>query len=36
MKSELIENRISDNRKFSDLKIILDKNFPGKIRNEKN
>tara|TARA_B100001175_G_C19495372_1_gene634955 strand:- start:770 stop:1723 length:954 start_codon:yes stop_codon:yes gene_type:complete len=33
---KLIENRISDNRKFSDLKIILDKNFPGKIRNNEN
>ena len=33
---KLIENRISNNRKFSDLKIILDKNFPGKIRNNEN
>ena len=33
---KLIENRISNNRKFSDLKIILDKNFPRKIRNNEN
>ena len=33
---KLIENRINNNRKFSDLKIILDKNFPKKIRNYEN
>ena len=33
---KLIENRINNNRKFSDLKIILDKNFPKKIRNNEN
>jgi len=30
---KLIENRINNNRKFNDLKIIIDKNFPKKIRN---
>ena len=30
---KLIENRINNNKKFSDLKIIIDKNFPKKIRN---
>jgi hypothetical protein len=33
---ELIENRINNNRKFVDLKIILDKNFPKKIRKNAN
>jgi len=30
---KLIENRINNNRKFNELKIIIDKNFPKKIRN---
>ena len=30
---KLIENRINNNTKFNDLKIIIDKNFPKKIRN---
>ena len=30
---KLIEHRINNNRTFSDLKIIIDKNFPKKIRN---
>ena len=30
---KLIENRINNNKKFSDLKMIIDKNFPKKIRN---
>jgi len=30
---KLIENRIKNNINFSDLKIIIDKNFPKKIRN---
>ena len=30
---KLIENRINNNKKFSNLKIIIDKNFPKKIRN---
>ena len=30
---KLIENRINNNAKFNDLKIIIDKNFPKKIRN---
>ena len=30
---KLIENRINKNRKFKDLKIIIDKNFTKKIRN---
>jgi len=30
---KLIENRINNNKKFNDLKIIIDKNFPKKIRN---
>ena len=29
---KLIENRINNNKKFKDLKIIIDKNFPKKIR----
>ena len=30
---KLIEHRINKNRTFNDLKIIIDKNFPKKIRN---
>ena len=30
---KLIENRINNNRNFNELKIIIDKNFPKKIRN---
>ena len=30
---KLIENRINNNKKFNDLKVIIDKNFPKKIRN---
>ena len=33
---KLIENRINKNRKFKDLKIIIDKNFTKKIRNYEN
>ena len=33
---KLIENRINNNRKFNELKIIIDKNFPKKIRNYEN
>ena len=33
---KLIENRINNNIKFSDLKIFIDKNFPKKIRNYEN
>ena len=33
---KLIENRINNNIKFSDLKILIDKNFPKKIRNYEN
>ena len=33
---KLIENRINNNIKFSDLKNIIDKNFPKKIRNNEN
>ncbi len=33
---KLIENRINNNRKFSELKKIIDKNFPEKIRNYEN
>ena len=33
---KLIENRINNNVKFSDLKIFIDKNFPKKIRNYEN
>ena len=33
---KLIENRINNNTKFNDLKIIIDKNFPKKIRNYEN
>ena len=33
---KLIENRINNNTKFSDLKILIDKNFPKKIRNYEN
>ena len=33
---KLIENRINNNIKFSDLKICIDKNFPKKIRNYEN
>ncbi len=32
----LIENRIKNNIKFQDLKIVLDQNFPKKIRNYEN
>ena len=33
---KLIENRINNNRKFNELKKIIDKNFPKKIRNYEN
>ena len=33
---KLIENRINNNIKFTDLKICIDKNFPKKIRNYEN
>ena len=33
---KLIENRLTNNKKFNDLKIILEKNFPKKIRNYEN
>jgi len=33
---KLIENRINNNKKFNQLKIIIDKNFPKKIRNYEN
>jgi len=33
---ELIENRINNNNKFKDLKNIIDKNFPKKIRKNEN
>jgi len=33
---KLIENRINNNIKFSDLKNLIDKNFPKKIRNYEN
>ena len=33
---KLIENRINNNIKFNDLKILIDKNFPKKIRNYEN
>ena len=33
---ELIENRLTKNKKFNDLKIILENNFPNKIRNYEN
>ena len=33
---KLIENRVNNNIKFSDLKIFINKNFPKKIRNYEN
>ena len=33
---KLIENRVNSNVNFSDLKIVIDKNFPKKIRNYEN
>jgi len=33
---KLIENRVNNNKKFNELKIIIDKNFPKKIRNYEN
>ena len=33
---KLIENRLTNNKKFNDLKIILENNFPNKIRNYEN